>query len=360
MRLLASIIACLSLLFGFWACAQDDDGPLGLGSSDVDYAGKGTFLLATLDSNRFIHLASDTLFLHMDSIWSFSNCALSSIKLNTYNEDTALIIAPQVYFHTKGEDCPSPYYRPDTTIKVRLGENILKNVKLIRVKDDQDSILDTVLVRRGSISLDTFKIFIDSLFDSVHSFPLRTKGSPSVLKVVDSLTPQVFLWRTMKSECTLRIDMCSSTKNDTIYPKRWNLKDTNLVPIHIVCADSDSVYCASSRWEDDSTSLGKLMERPDTVWHTSTYYVEEIPKCGSVDRFAKTSLYLNNDFRVVRELYSPDESETSCGPAALPTWFVYDVGRSRVFPDSLDADSLFKQWKSAKVAPSKKDSTTRK
>jgi len=360
MRLLAKLIACFAIMLGFWACAQDDDGPLGLGSSDVDYAGKGTFLTAMLDSNRLIHLASDTLFLHMDSIWSFSNCALTSIRLNTYNEDSALVIAPQVNFHTKGEDCPSPYYRPDTTIKVLLGENILKNVSLIRVKDSQDSVLDTILVRRGEFSLDTFKIYIDSLFDSVHSYPLRTKDSPSVLRVVDSLKPQVFLWRTMKSVCTLRIDMCDSTVNDTIYPSRWSLNDTNLVPIHIACADSDSVYCSSTRWENDSTSLGKLMERPDTVWYTSTYYMESIPKCGSINRFSKSSLYKGSFFSVYRELYSPDETETSCGPAAMPELYIYDIGRNRVFPDSLDADTLLKQWKSATVATYKKDTTKKR
>ena len=360
MRLLAKIVACLLVAFCIWSCTQDDDGPLGLGSSDVDYAGEGYFLRASLDSNRMIHLVGDTLFLHMDSIWSFSNCALERINVGTETLDSVLVLAPTIQFHTMGEDCPSPFFRPDTTLRIILGENILKGVSVIRVKNDRDSVLDSILVRHGNLSTDTFKIFIDSLFDSVHAFPLRSEKSPSVIRVVDSLTPQVFYWRTMKSECTLRIDMCASTVNDTIYPSSWKLNDTNLVPIHIACADSDSVYCSSSRWENDSTSLGKLMERPDTVWHTSTYYVEEIPECGTVSSLSKTSFTLGGTFKVVRELFSPDEAESSCGPSALSNWFVFDIGRNRVFPDSLDADSLYGLWKSARVAPSSRDTTKSK
>lgn len=354
MRFLQKILILAAVMLAFWACAHDDDGPLPLSSEDDVFAGQGFFLSSELDSGELIYLVGDTLYLHMDSIWSFSNCALQKIGLgNSTVDDSILIIKPYIDIRTTNDDCASPVYAPDTTLKIVLGKNILKGISTIRVMNDVDSILDTILVRRGDISVDTFKFYIDSLFDSVHSLPLRTKNSPSVLKVLDSLTPRVFLWRTMKSNCELRIDMCDSVRADTLFPALWRLGDTNLVPVHYACKDSDLVYCHSSRWVDDSSSLGELQERPDTVWHMSTYYMETIPECGSVNTFSRNSFLTGGTFTVIRGLYSPDESETSCGPSTREELYVFDLTRNRYVPDTVDVDSLYKQWESAKVVKSK-------
>jgi hypothetical protein len=42
----------------------------------------------------------------------------------------------------------------------------------------------------------------------------------------------------------------------------------------------------------------------------------------------------------------PDETETFCGPSATKDLFVFDITRNRLFPDSLDAESLSEIWKS--------------
>lgn len=354
MRFLQKLLFISVLMLAFWACSEDDDGPLKLSSSDETFDGKGFFLASDLDSGRLIYLVGDTLHLHMDSMWTFTNCALQKIELKDFTvEDSILVLKPVIYIRATNEDCASPLYAPDTVVKVLLGKNILRNVTTIRVMNDVDSILDTILVRHGTRSLDTFKIYIDSLFDSVHALPVRTKKSPSILKVLDSLTPQMFYWRTMKSNCELRIDMCDSVRADTLFPSSWRLGDTNLVPVHYVCADSDLVYCHSSRWVNDSSDLGKVQERPDTVWHTSVYYMETIPECGAVNTFDRNSFVVGGNITVIRELYAPDESETSCGPSTRKDLYVFDIGRNRYVPDTVDVDSLYKRWKSAKVAKNK-------
>ena len=338
----ALFAACFCVL----ACTQDDDGPLSLSSGDETYFGMGFFRKAVLDSGARIHLASDTLFLQISNLWTFSNCALKSIEIDKETDGESLVLLPKIILETDGEDCPAPYYHPDTVLALTFQEADLQGVSQIRVMNDEDSLLDTILVRRGHFELDTFEIFVDSLFDSVSALPLRTKKSPSILKVLDSLTPRVFYWRAMKSNCELQVDVCDSVVNDTILPSSWNISDTALVPIRKACALDDSVYCVNTRWVNDTSSLGEVQEYADTVWHTSLYYVEEIPECASMNSFTMGAFTLGKKFTVVRELMVPDESETFCGPSATKDLFIFDIGRNRFFPDSLDADSLAKIWKS--------------
>lgn len=353
MRLLKNSLLIFAMTLAFWACSQDDDGPLDLTLSDAVFDGKGFFRASMLDSGDLIHLVGDTLFVHMDSIWSFSNCALKKIGVVEYREDTVLILKPYFDLHVTGEDCAAPLYRPDTVLRFLPDKDELKGISTIRIKNDSDKVLDTIFVRRGEMELDTLSFYIDSLFDSVHSLPLRTKNSPSVLRVLDSIHPQVFMWRTMKSNCALRIDQCDSVVADTLYPSSWRLNDTNLVPVHLACADSDQIFCHSSRWENDSNSLGEVQQRPDTIWYTSTYYVEEIPECGAVNFFNKGSFLVGNDFSVIRELYVPEKSETFCGPSTTKDLYFYDIGRNRYVADTVDVDSLYEIWKSATVVKKK-------
>jgi hypothetical protein len=72
-----------------------------------------------------------------------------------------------------------------------------------------------------------------------------------------------------------------------------------------------------------------------------------------MNSFRVAGYALGKSVNFIRELMVPDESESACGPSALKDVFIYDMGRNRVFPDSLDADSLYGTWKSAKVAPAK-------
>ena len=328
------------------ACTQSDDGPIPVSADDEDFVGTGFFRKATLDSGAFIHLVSDTLFINIDSLWSYSNCALKRIELDAENDGNSLVISPKIIIESDGEDCPSPFLHPDTTVKLLLDAGEVSDASVLRIRNDEGRELDTILLRRGRFERDTVAIYVDSLFDSVSALPLRTKGSPSILKVVDSLTPRVFYWRPMKSECNLIVDKCGSVVMDTIFPTSWNMSDTALVPIRKSCALGDSTYCSNTRWVDDSSSIGDVQERADTLWHTSLYYVEEIPECASMNAFAFDAFAVGRKVNFARELMVPDESETACGPSALRDVFIYDIGRKRVFPDSLDADTLYALWKS--------------
>jgi hypothetical protein len=354
MRLFRILILFSALILGIWACSQDDDGPLDLSSSNQTFGGKGFFKKAVLDSGSLIYLAGDTLHIYMDSIWTFSNCALKRLGVDASREDSVLVLKPYFDIEVTDEDCAAPLYRPDTILKYYMASHLLAGISMVQVKNDADTVLDSILVRRGKLTWDTIRIYVDSLFDSVHSLPLRTEGSPSVVRVLDSITPRTFVWRTMKSNCGLRIDNCDSVVTDTLFPSSWRLDDTTLVPVHYACADTDLVYCHSNRWENDSTDLGKLQERPDTIWHTSTYYVESIPECGAVDKFSRGSFYIANEFVVTREVFERSDSEPSCGPSTTKELFVYDIGRNHYVADTVDVDSLVKAWKSAKVAKSAK------
>ena len=329
-------------------CEKDSDGPMEVSVDHFSYRGEGFFKAAKLDSGRTIHLSKDTLFLNMGQMWTFSNCALESIDLQLHKEDSVLWISPVLKIHATSEDCPAPYYRPDTVLKLLLSNSQMDGVGLIKVKNDTDSLLDSILLRRGSFTKDTFDIYLDSSFADVHAYPLRTK------RVLDSLTPRVFYWRTMKSICTYRVDNCVNTVADTIYPSRWNVNDTNLVPVHYACADSDSVYCINSKWENDSTELGSVQERPDTIWHYSTYYMENIPECGSYDSIAVSNYGIGNRVRFIRKLLTPDGDETFCGPSSQKNWMVYNLSGTVMVVDSDSLkvlDSLSATWKKATVAP---------
>lgn len=359
------ILFVLSVLWAFCfyaGCEKDSDGPINVTNGDVDFDGEGFFRGAKIDSGRTIHLVGDTLFLELSKIWSFSNCALRSIDCPFDRRDSVLWIKPKIDIHVSDEDCAAPYFRPDTLLKLFPANEDFKSIGKLYVKDDKDSILDSVLIRRGKIQKDTFFIYMDSAFSDPHRLPLRTKAVrtkgkksdsiPTIIRVLDSLTPRVFYWRTMKSVCTHRIDMCNDIVADTIYPTSWKIADTNLVPIRYACANADSVYCINSKWKNDSTALGKLQERPDTIWHQSTYYVEKIPKCGTFNSFNMVYYGVGQRVRFIRELFSPDSSETFCGPATGERWNVYNLSNSKMDVDSLSRlDSLIAQWKKAEVAP---------
>lgn len=347
----------LSLLMAFFAsCAQDGDGPLDVMPNGERIEGNGYFLAAVLDSGKTLHLISDTLYVTLSQIWSFSNCSLTSIDLNESVNDSVLVIAPKIEIKVNPDDCPAPMFRPDTTFKMVL-KDLPSQVTNVIVKNDVDSLLDSIMLRRGKLERDTFRIFIDSAFAVHDSLPLRTKESPSVLRVLDSITPQKFFWRTLRANCSMRVDMCSDVVADTIYPKSWNVKDTALVPVRYACASADSVYCLNTKWEYDSAALGKVNERLDTIWHMSTYYVENIPSCAMMNNFAYGGFAYNSKATFVRELFVPSEDERSCGPSTKKDWIAYRLESNNILKNSDDGenktqiDSLYKVWKSATVAP---------
>lgn len=351
-------ILCAALFFV--GCEKGTDGPLKVSEDDFSYDGDGFFAYARLDSGKTIHLSKDTLYLDMGKMYTFSNCALKDINLSFNKVDSVLWIAPTLSIHATAEDCAAPFYRPDTTLKMQLTSEQMKGVGVIKVKNDADTALDSIILRRGNIKKDTFYVYLDSSFADPHAYPLRTKDQkngkdvPTILRVLDSLTPRVFYWRTMKSTCTHRVDVCDETNADTIYPTSWKINDTNLVPVHYSCADSELTYCINSKWENDSTALGKVQDRPDTIWHYSTYYTEKIPECGTYGSFAISNFTVGNRARFIRELFTPDDEETFCGPNSKKDWMVYSLSAGGMVTDSDSVtvlDTLSKIWNDATVAP---------
>jgi len=350
------LFAMLTALAVVSACTQSEDGPLEVSLEKVEFARDGYYLRPLLDSGKSIHLVQDTLYLYMDSVWTYSNCALKSISLDRRKEDTTYRIKPLLHLHPTEDDCPSPFYRPSMTRSIVFDEEELEGITQIVAANTYDSVFDTIAVRRGSISRDTFEIYVDSIFNNKDSLPLRTKGSPSLLKVLDSITPQEFYWRPMKSKCRMKITDCDTLVTDTLFPKEWKLNDTLLVPVRLACADSDETYCMSSYWENDSSALGDVHVHRDTVWNTSVYIVESVPACATYDRYEIKNMLVGYKGTFIRELFSPDSSETACGPLTRDRWMALRVpgGKMVIDNDSLViADSLYKAWKKAKVAPRK-------
>lgn len=352
---------CLAVVMVFLAgCEYDTDGPLKPSSGDLSFDKDGFFYGAALDSGKTIHLLKDTLYVDLSYIWSFSNCALQSIKFGYSKQDSVLVFKPSIKIHATEEECASPYYRPDTTIKLVLDDELTSGVGEIRVKNDKDSIAASIKLRRGTFKSDTFQIYLDSAFLDKPRYPIRTKSEkdskvvPTVLRVLDSLTPRYFFWRTIESTCAVRVDMCDDVVADTIYPSSWNINDTSLVPVHYACADSDLIYCVSGKWQDDSTKLGSLEKRQDTIWHYSTYYVEKIPRCASYNSFSVSNLLIGQTALFTRQLMVPDEDETFCGPASRDEWMVYNLSSNKMVLDTGSVrilDGVLKSWDEADVAP---------
>lgn len=355
------LLLALSLVALFVAgCEKDSDGPLEVSSSKYEYYQDGFFRSATLDNGRLIHLLSDTLYLKLDSLWTFDNCSLESIDMEYHREDTVLVIEPKIKIHGYEGDCASPFYRPDTTFKILLAGQDVKGATSIKVRNDEELDLDSILLRRGKFQTDTFYVYLDSSFADPHKLPLRTKETkadkpiPTILRVLDSLTPRKFYWRTMKTICNLRVDMCDDVVPDTLYPSSWSINDTNLVPVRYSCADSTLSYCINSKWENDSSSLGDLQERPDTIWHQSTYYMEKIPKCSAYDSYSVTYYNVGQRVRFIRKMMVPDETEMVCGPSSSEEQMVYNMNGNRMVVDRDTVkvlDTLNTIWSEADVAP---------
>lgn len=345
------------LMVLFAGCTHDGDGPLDVMPGGETVEGNGFFLGATLDSGKSIHLITDTLYITLSKIWSFSNCSLTSIDLDEDYGESQLVISPKVNIKVNTEDCPAPMYRPDTTFKMVLPKDVSSEVTDIVVKNDTDSLITSIKLRRGKIVTDTFYIFVDSAFAVMDSLPLRTKESPSVLRVLDSITPQKFYWRTLRANCTRRVDKCGDVVPDTLYPSNWNVDDTVLVPVRYACASADSMYCLKDKWEYDSTALGKVKVRLDTVWHTNLYYIEKIPKCGWVETFRYSGFVYGEKMTFLRSMFVPDENEISCGPSTKMDYFVYNLSSNFLVLENDEeeddiklVDSLFAVWKTATVA----------
>src|SRR5574344_728245 len=126
-----SALVCAALLF--WGCSQSDDGPIPLYPDGVDVSGYGYVLSATLDSGSRFHLRSDTLTLRLDSMWTLSDCFLSSIEIQDTLIDTVAVMRVRLALGVNGTtDCPAPFFRPDTILRIPVPAD-WKNVREVYV-----------------------------------------------------------------------------------------------------------------------------------------------------------------------------------------------------------------------------------
>ena len=87
---------------------------------------------------------------------------------------------------------------------------------------------------------------------------------------------------------------------------------------------------------------------------SSTYYMENIPACGTYDSIAVSNYGVGNRVRFIRKLLTPDDDETFCGPSSQKSWMVYNLSGTVMVVDSDTVkvlDSLSATWKKATVAP---------
>lgn len=348
------------------ACSESDDGPISIYPDGFEIDGYGYVLSASLDSGARFHLQGDTLSLSLDSLWSFGNCFLKEIQIfQAYESDSVLVLYPKLLLGNTGEtDCPQPLFRPDTILKIPFGN--WNSVREIRVEGNAHNefftertdtsaaanltFKDSILVRQGSFSSESLAVYLDSTFNDPYSLPRRTfVDTFGILKVVDSIQIDTFAYRFMKSTCKEVHDSCE-TVPDTIWRSSWPASDTNLVPIRRVCVDS-LVYCLTNNWQNDSTSLSdSVYSYLDTAWFASSFVLERIPECASVNRFSlSNSPTAGRYFVFKRELFLPAEDEASCGPAALAKWILFDVRTGEEILDSILADSLVSSWNRASV-----------
>ena len=355
----------LATFSSLWiGCSQSDDGPISLYPGGLDVGGNGYVLAATLDSGNRFHLLGDTLVLHLDSMWTLTNCLLSNIEVNDSLVDSVLTLSIKLVLSAREEsDCPAPFFRPDTTLHLPIKEE-WKRAREIRVEGNAVNELfkdtsaaaaattfkDSILLRSGSFSLDTIVTYLDSSFKDYHYFPRRAGVNVGVLLLVDSIHETSYAWQSMTSHCKKVHDACDVVP-DTLWPSSWLAKDTALVPLRVTCVNDSTVYCLNADWVNDSTNLSEeVYEHKDTTWYVSSYYLEKIPECASLNRGNfSASLHPGYSSKFSRELYIPAKSESSCGPAGLPKWLAINLSTQKEILDSATTTALVEQWYLATV-----------
>lgn len=323
------------LVVAIASCTQSDDGPISIYSDEMSGSGEGFVIAAMLDSGRVVHLRSESLIVTLDSVWSLANCFLKSIEFDSnIISDTILELYPRIYYEANSEDCAAPIFRPETSIFVP-PSSALDSIREIRIFNSDSAYEDTVSVRSGTLEVESLEVYVDTSFAVAYEWPRRTAGLPSVFRLADSLKQRTYYWRPMKSTCTYISDTCE-TVPDTAYPSTWSLRDTNLVPIRLACADTSLRYCISSNWSNDSSSLGEVLTHLDTLWYSTWYIVHEMPDCGAVYDANYSTPTVKKDYSAQLYYFAP-ASEADCYSDSTGygySFYSLKTG-SMVFADSL-------------------------
>lgn len=337
---------------------MSDDGPISIDDGEMR-EGVGYVLSASLDSGNRIHLKPDTLQLYLSEIWSLADCYLKEIILEETIRDSVLTLTPQIKINTVSGDCPTPFFRPDTTLYLTVKDS-WHSVKKIYVEGlprnqlepkstDTSSIKDSIWLRWGSFSRDSIVIYVDSLFNDPYSMPRKTPGDTLLLRVVDSLRESVYSWRTVQAKCSQVMDECEKFVADTVWPSTWFVRDTAWVALRKSCKDTAQIYCLASDWVLDSASLGSVREKKDTTWFFSSYFIQKISPCASLNFFQLSALNIGRYWVGISEVWRPSTGEFACGPSSLLEWEMIRLSDLTEVRNTLLADSLLSEMKRASV-----------
>lgn len=340
------------LLFG---CSRVDDGPISVFSDDDLLAvEEGFFYSGFLDSNSSIHLFDDSLAISLDSIWTFSNCALSEIIIeSSLEDDSLLLLAPRFLLKKEVEDCAAPLFRPDTTISFSIKS--FEKVREIRLVNTKKRELDSILVRHGEILKEKQTFYIDSSIANPYMWPYRISDDTSgILRVLDSQKVVSYYWKKIEGVCLNIQDSCSQMQLDTLFPSTlWNSKDTLLIPVISKCQDTSKTFCLDKDWNYDSLNTSSSILILDTTWFSSVYYMGPKESCSELLSLTILSNFvLKSNFSFQTEIFVPSEKETYCDEKLISDKIIYDLGLLKSVDDSLKAKVLLDQWDSAYVEKS--------
>lgn len=348
------ILLLLSLLL--FGCSLENDGPISIYEDDDLLAfGDGFFYAGALDTNEPIHLYHDSLSIFLDSIWTFSNCSLSEIEIETsLVKDTLLYLSPRFIINPNSKDCAAPLFRPDTTIFFSLDS--YKKVREVRLLNTNDKELDSIFVRHGSFSKEIQSFYIDSAIANPSLWPFRiSNDSAGILRVLDSVKVTSYYWKPIFGECAKIHDDCSKDQSlDTLFPSsRWDLKDTALIPVIRVCEDTSKTYCSSSNWAFDSLNTGKTNTVIDTTRFSSMYYIADIDSCSElISLELMTSFALKSNFSLQTNIFIPSSDDPQCNEELISDKIIYNLGIMESVQDIVKAKELLDQWDTAYVVKS--------
>ena len=371
----------LFLVGMFFACSQSDDGPIDIYPDGFDLDGYGYVLSAEIDSGFRFHVQGDTIRLTLDSMWTFGNCFLRNIELHlNFQEDTIAVVTVKLALGNTGiTDCPSPIFRPDTTLLIAFPESWKsRNIRELRIEGNSHNdffvgsedtsvaanatFKDSILIRKGELRAESISVYLDSSFKKPYKFTRRTfNDTAGVLTVTDSIRVDTFEFRYVNAKCKVIHDTCEVIP-DTIWNTSWRRLDTNTVQIRAVCAADTAgdslVYCKSSNWKIDSTSFSdSVYNYLDTNWFNTNYFVEKIPHCASLDHGDFSGMVsFGRYFTTKHFVFVPASDEKSCGPAAHADWMIFDLKTKKEILDSAKADTLLSAWKKASVGIEKEKS----
>lgn len=373
---LSMLLASLLVL----SCSQSDDGPLEALPPDTSQSGgEGFYFRGNLDSGAIYHPVSDSIRIHLDSLWILSDCGLDSFQrimadtagfagdsafdalAESGRLENSFYLKPLIHiplesncadlrmnYNRSGDDSVflmAPFWEEELRELILLADNPyflgrypITDSGAYIPGDNDKRIADTILLRHGTLNDTVLLIPYDSVFYE-KDFQDHAGGSSDLgylrriyeIKTYDQilkLYPQSCLGATLDCE----------TIEDTVLAAETNINseggDTLLAYRRPTCTIDTLRYCTFGDWQIDSTQL-EYVPFEDSIWVYQEVVGERLAACDYFNRwsFANRREGRNDSLDFYREIMSFDASREDCREA--PTLRFIDV-----FGDSLLGDSL--------------------